>query len=121
MINLKTAIFFLLMGLLIFVLKSVLLVKFIHPKIWIIFTFMFSIALLGGSIMAIAKNKPKDQFTAFYLANMSIRMILALAFLGFMVFLKIELIQIFAINFIVLYLCGLIFEIIEISRNLRTF
>lgn len=95
--------------------------SFIHSKIWIIFTFLFSVSLLGGSIMYIAKNKPKDQFTAFYLANMVIRMILALAFLVFIIFLKVDQIQLFAINFIVLYLCCLIFEILEISRNLRNF
>ncbi len=91
----------------------------LHEHIWIIFVFFLAIAFLNYQLMIMAFEKNREKFITFFIASVVIRLILSLLFLGVFLFIKLENRQLFVINFFALYLCVLVFEIFENSRNLR--
>lgn len=93
--------------------------QLIHEHIWIVFVFFLALGFLNIQLMKMAFEKNKEKFITFFMASVVLRLILSLIFLGVFIFVKLENIQLFAINFFVLYLCVLVFEIFENSRNLR--
>lgn len=91
----------------------------LHEHIWIIFVFFLAIAFLNYQLMKMAFERNREKFITFFMASVVIRLILSLLFLGVFLFIKLENSQLFVINFFALYLCVLVFEIFENSRNLR--
>lgn len=120
--KIKTSIlFFLALGLLIFIFRYLGFSQYIHPKIWLIYAFFLAIAFLNYQLMKGAFENNREKFITYFMASVVVRLILSLLFLGTFVFTKVENLQLFAINFFVLYLCALVFEIFENSRNLQRF
>jgi fatty acid desaturase len=91
----------------------------LHPNIWFIFAFFLAIAFLNDQLMKIGFEKKREKFVSLFLASVVLRLVLSLLFLGIFIIIKLENPQLFTINFIVLYLCVLVFEIFENSRKLR--
>lgn len=93
----------------------------IHQNISYIFVFFIVLAILNYRISQLAMANNREKFVAMVAASMVIRLVLSMLFLIFFIFNKVQNPQSFAINFIVLYLCNLVFEIWEIISNLRRF
>lgn len=110
---------FVAIAIIIFFLQKSDFASILHSNIWMIFTFFLAIGFLNNQLMKMAFEKNKEKFIVFFMASVVGRLILSLLFLGVFIFLKLENVQLFAINFFALYLCVLIFEIFENSRNLR--
>ncbi len=91
----------------------------VHEKIWEIFAFFLAIAFLNHQLMKGAFENNRQKFITFFMASVVARLILSLVFFGIFAFIKVENVQLFALNFFVLYLCALSFEIFENSRNLQ--
>ena len=114
-----SSIFFIFIGLIIFALQKLGFNSYLHQYIWVIFVFFLALGFLNFTLMKFAFEKNKEKFIAFFMASVVLRLILSIVFLGAFIFIKLENIQLFVINFIVLYLCVLAFEIFENIRNLR--
>ena len=115
---LNTLFFFLFLGLCIYILLQIGQNTYLHKNIWLIYVFFVAVSFFGFRLISLGFENNREKFVIFFMANMVLRLILSLFFLGYFVYTKTENIQLFAINFIVLYLCALLFEIFEISRNL---
>ena len=102
-------------------LAKVLSKGLIHQNISYIIVFFIVLAILNYRISQMAMANNREKFVAMVAASMVIRLVLSMLFLIFFIFNKVENPQIFAINFIVLYLCNLVFEIWESISNLRRF
>ena len=63
--------------------------------------------------------KSYKNFIIIYLTTVVLRLIFSLVFIGLELYLGIKNQEIFILNFFVLYLCYTIFEIWNLSRNLR--
>jgi hypothetical protein len=93
--------------------------EFIHIKVWYIQGFFFFIYFISARINNIALSKPTSDFHIFYFTAMTIRFFLAIIFLFFWI-LKLDSQKFtFIINFIVLYLFYVGFEIYFLIHNLR--
>ena len=114
-----TIILFAIIATIIFSLQNFGYNHLLHEYIWIIFVFFLAVAFLNIQLMKMAFEKNREKFITFFMASVVIRLILSLLFLGAFIFIKLNNIQLFAINFFALYLCVLVFEIFENSRNLR--
>ncbi|MES2797327.1 MAG: hypothetical protein V4683_15245 [Bacteroidota bacterium] len=114
-----SAVLFFVIALIIYILQNFGYNHLIHANIWIIFVFFLAVAFLNYQLMKMAFEKNREKFITFFMASVVIRLILSLLFLGAFIFIKLENVQLFAINFFALYLCVLVFEIFENSRNLR--
>jgi hypothetical protein len=115
----KSIVFFSVLAIIIFTGQNFGYANFFHYHIWLIFAFFLAVAFLNSQLMKIAFEKNREKFITFFMASVVLRLILSLFFLGTFIFIKLENIQLFAINFFVLYLSALVFEIFENSRNLR--
>ncbi len=116
-----TFIFFVIFAFIILVLQYFGFADYVHTKIWIIFAFFLAIAFLNYQLMKFAFERNREKFIVFFMASVVIRLILSLIFLSTFIFIHLENAQLFVVNFFVLYLCLLVFEIFENSRNLQRF
>jgi hypothetical protein len=94
---------------------------YLHPKVTFIYVFLAFQSYLTFIIAQIGLKDGKEKFTQFQLANLTIRFILSLSFIGFFAYSGTPEIFLFVVNFFVLYLCSTNFEIIGLLRNLRRF
>lgn len=115
----NSIILFTILGLFIYLFQKFGYTHFIHEKIWIIFVFFLALAFLNYTLMKFAFENNREKFITFFMASVVIRLILSMVFLGAFIFVELNNIQIFVLNFIALYLCVLVFEIFENIRNLR--
>jgi hypothetical protein len=115
----RYVVFFAIIGILLFLLKNSSNSTLLHPNIWLIFTFFVAISFLSFQLVNMGTENKREKFVTFFMASVVLRLILSIIFLAVFIFQKIDNIQLFAINFIVLYLCALLFEIFENIRNLR--
>lgn len=112
-------VFFLVLGILIFVLQFFGFSFLVHKKIWFIFVFFLALGFLNFQLMKFAFQNNREKFIIFFMTSMVARLVFSLIFLGTFIFIKIEKPDLFALNFFALYLSVIIFEIFENSRNLR--
>ncbi len=108
-------------GIVIYFATQIGLFQYIHPHKWIILSFFFAISYLNHLLMQFGFAKNRENFVQYYLGSVVARLILSLAFIGAFVYLGTPDINIFIINFFVLYLCYTGFEIFGLYRNLRHF
>lgn len=107
-----------------FVFAGVLLCNFLIPdfiyhQVWIILVFFFLLTL--GSLMAIervSKKKP-DNFLGVYFSAMIVRLFISIIFATVFILVDRSRVFNFSINFLLLYLLFLGFEIYGIITNLR--
>jgi len=108
-------------GLLFYFATEIGLSQYVHPQKWVILSFFFAISYLNHFLMQIGFVKNRENFVQYYLGSITGRLILSLIFIGTYVYLGTSDINIFIINFFVLYLCYTGFEIFGLYRNLRHF
>jgi hypothetical protein len=93
----------------------------IHPQKWIILAFFFALSYLNHLLMQFGFAKNRENFVQFYLGGITARLILSLIFLGTFAYLGVSDLNLFIINFFVLYLFYTGFEIFDLYRKLRHF
>ncbi len=93
------------------------LADLLHRHIWVIFLFLFflSIATTGFTYMALNGNKNK--FRANYLLIITIRLLVAMIVLGYAVYMLIPNLKSFVINYFIIYLVFVIFELFSLNLN----
>jgi hypothetical protein len=108
-------------GIVIYFAPQVGLFQYLHPQKWIILSFFFAISYLNHLLMQQGFAKNRENFVQFYLGSVVARLILSLLFIGTFVYFGTPDINIFIINFFVLYLFYTGFEIFGLYSNLRHF
>jgi hypothetical protein len=108
-------------GLLFYVAPKIGLSQYVHPQKWVILAFFFAISYLNHLLMQMGFAKNRENFVQFYLGGITARMVLSLIFIGTFAYLGTLDINIFIIDFFVLYLCYTGFEIFGLFSKLRDF
>jgi hypothetical protein len=96
-----------------------LLPKTIHEEIWSIFGFVAGLSYLLGVVTQWLYTKSPEYFIHLKLLGMLIRILSSLGFIGILVALDLENIILFIVNFFLLFLFYLIFDIYYFISNLR--
>jgi hypothetical protein len=91
----------------------------LHPKKWLILTFFVAFSFLFHRVIEFGLREKQKNFIPFYLSTVVMRLVLSLIFIGIELYLGLQNTELFIINFFVLYLFYTIFEIWNLSRNLR--
>ena len=108
-------------GLLFYIAPKIGLSQYVHAQKWVILSFFFAISYLNHILMNLGFAKNRENFVQYYLGSITGRLILSLIFIGTYVYLGTPDINIFIINFFVLYLCYTGFEIFGLFSKLRDF
>lgn len=104
---------------------TILIVNFINPSwvyryTWLIVLFFFLLTIGSISATKYAARHWRKQFIQVYFGIMTLRLFISVAFALMLIVLDREHVLVFGINFLVLYLLFLGFEIYSILTNLRT-
>ncbi|WP_192348042.1 hypothetical protein [Algoriphagus sp. Y33] len=113
--------FFLLTGMvcLLIALLDWLLPSTIHEDIWKILTFLAVTSYLVGVTSIWLLKGSTENLLQIKMLGMVIRIIASLSFIGIMVFIGAENILLFVVNFFILFLFYLVFDIYTFLANLR--
>ncbi len=113
----QLSIFALIVALMISILSISPLASLLHQHIWVIFLFLFflSIATTGFTYMAL--NGERKKFRANYLLIITIRLLVAMIVLGYAVYMLIPDLKAFVINYFIIYLVFVIFELFTLNLN----
>jgi hypothetical protein len=93
----------------------------LHPQVWLIFGFFFSLDFLIKILVEQGMANKRENFIQFYLSTIVLRFILLLIFIAFGLYQYPEQKNLFVGNVFVLYLFFTFFEISVILRKLRRF
>lgn len=91
----------------------------LHPKMWLILGFFVTFSVLFHRVIEFGLREKQKNFIPFYLATVVLRLILCVIFIGVELYLGLQQQELFILNFFVLYLFYTVFEIWNLSRNLR--
>jgi hypothetical protein len=117
----RTALFYLLTVIVLFLAPYLGYGEYIHASKWIIISFFVATSYLHHTFVNLGMRDDRSKFIEFYLISFTIKLILTLLFIGIILFAGVENRQLFVINFFVLYLFLTVFEINNILRKLRRF
>lgn len=92
---------------------------FIHASIWITLICSAVIALIIAIYNAYALSMSAQSFVPLFLGSMLIRFFLSILVIAYLLFRYQDLRIILVLNFFIIYLCYLVFEIYSIIANLR--
>lgn len=92
---------------------------FLHPKRWLILGFFVGFSFLMHRLIEMGLQGKDKNIIIFYLSATVLRLILSLAFIGFELYRGLQQQELFILNFFVLYLFYTVFEIWNLSSNLR--
>lgn len=118
---LSIIVFYLALGIFIWILKISFLVEYIHPKINFIFLFFLFLSYLNHLLFEIGWKNNREKLIQIMMGVQAFRFISSLIFIGLFGYFEVENIYLFVINFFVLYLFSTNFEIITLLRKLRRF
>ncbi len=104
---------------------TILIIQYVEPDwiyhyVWLVVLFLFLITLGTIRLTHIASKKLNKQFIQVYFAIMTVRLLISLGFALIFIVKDRDHVLVFGLNFIVLYLLFLGFEIYTILTNLRT-
>ncbi|MDA0315217.1 MAG: hypothetical protein O2829_01460 [Bacteroidetes bacterium] len=98
---------------------GIILPKTIHSAIWNIFGFVAGLSYLLNVITFWLYQKFPENFVSLKILGMLIRFLSALGFIGILIVLGLENIILFLVNFFLIFLFYLIFDIYTFISNLR--
>jgi hypothetical protein len=102
-----------------FLAKYIGLAYLLHPSKWLILGFFVAFSLLFHRVIEFGLREKQKNFIPFYLATVVLRLILCIIFIGVELYLGLQQQELFILNFFVLYLFYTVFEIWNLSLNLR--
>ncbi|WP_337042221.1 hypothetical protein [Emticicia sp. 17c] len=91
----------------------------LHPQKWVILSFFVAFSFLFHRIIELAFREKRKNFVQFYLSTIVLRLFMSIIFIGIELYVGLKQQELFVINFFVLYLFYTIFEIWNLSSNLR--
>ena len=118
---LKMALFYGILGGLLYVLAQTSALTYMHPDLKFIFVFLLFQTYLTFNLAQLGLKNEGEKFIPFQMISLTIRFILSVVFIGYFAYIHTPNMVLFASNFFVLYLCSTNFEIFGLLRNLRRF
>jgi hypothetical protein len=118
---LKMAIFYGILGGLLYGLAQTSVLAYMHPDLKFIFVFLLFQTYLTFKLANLGSKNGGEKYIPFQMLTLSIRFILSVVFIGYFAYIHTLNMVLFASNFFVLYLCCTNFEIFGLLRNLRRF
>ena len=91
---------------------------FLHLHIWEIFFFLFFLSMSTTGLTYLALQKAPKKFRTNYLLIITIRLLIAMIILGYAVYMHISNLKIFVINYFIIYLIFVIFELFALNLNI---
>ncbi|MFC2187405.1 hypothetical protein ACFCT7_08810 [Fulvivirgaceae bacterium LMO-SS25] len=93
----------------------------IHSDIWTIFIFSFIVSILIGLANSyfVSRKDFAENLPQVFIASTVMRLLLSIFFVGIVLYLGVEDRLLWVINFFILYIFYLIFEIISLMTTLR--
>ncbi|MFY7908101.1 MAG: hypothetical protein ACOVO2_01035 [Emticicia sp.] len=116
---LRTIIFTSFFVIVFFLAKYFAIDTFLHSKRWLILGFFVAFSFLMHRLIDMGLQGKDKNIIMFYLAATVLRLILSLGFIGFELYRGLQQQELFILNFFVLYLFYTVFEIWNLSSNLR--
>ena len=90
-----------------------------HPQKWVILSFFVAYSFILHRILELGFRENRKNFIQIYLFTIVLRLVLSIIFIGIELYVGLKQQELFITNFFVLYLFYTIFEIWNLSRNLR--
>jgi hypothetical protein len=118
---LKMAIFYGILGGLLYGMAQTSVLAYMHPDLKFIFVFLLFQTYLTFNLANLGSKNGGEKYIPFQMLTLSIRFILSVVFIGYFAYIHTPNMVLFASNFFVLYLCCTNFEIFGLLRNLRRF
>jgi hypothetical protein len=107
------------LALVIYFLKNHLFPNWIHEKVWIILIFFSLFTLLSGIFVLYLIHLSKENTSNILLAASVLRLLASAAFFAVLMFIGIDHQMLFVINFFIVYLSYLLFDMLTLITNLR--
>lgn len=107
------------LGIVFFVADRLYKPNWLHPYWPYLLLFYTMLSVLLHRLMSFVKDPKSAQFTTFFLAFTTAKLILSLAFMGVMLYNNVPGRKIFVLSFLGLYLVYTSFEIYGLTRKLR--
>jgi hypothetical protein len=118
---LKMALFYGILGGLLYSVGQTSLALYLHPYLKFIFVFLLFQTYLTLNLAQLGLKNEGEKFIPFQMISLTIRFILSVIFIGYFAYSHTPDMVLFTSNFFVLYLCSTNFEIFGLLRNLRRF
>lgn len=109
----------LLLGIVFFVAQHYGNAAWVHPYWPYLLLFYLALSALLHRLMSFVNDPESAQFTTFYLAFVTAKLVLSLSFLGVLLYYGVPERVTFVLTFLVLYLVYTSFEIYGLARKLR--
>ena len=90
-----------------------------HHQVWNMLLFYFLLTLFTGYLSQIILKNGKDNFVAAVLGGTIFRFIISLGYILVILFIGVDNIILFVVNFFIIYLLYLLFDIYGLMANLR--
>jgi hypothetical protein len=91
----------------------------VHPKIWEIILFYLILTGLSGLLIQYLIKISKENFASILLLGTILRFLASIVFVGIALYQGVENLILFVVNFFVVYLLYLLFDIYALITNLR--
>lgn len=94
---------------------------YLHPKKYVMLAFFAAVSYLFFVISKQGMRGKGDKFIQFYLSTVIVRFLACVIFVTIFLYIGVENVKLFVLNFFVLYLFFTLFETFGLYRNLRRF
>ena len=111
-----------LLAAIIFILQNISITNhLVHSGIWTIFLFSFLVAIFIGlsNSYFVSRKDFAENLTQIFLASTVMRLLLSVFFVGIILYLDVDDRLLWVINFFILYISYLLFEIFSLMTTLR--
>lgn len=118
-LTLKLLAFSLIIAGLVYVIQAFIMPEWIHATFWIMLSFFMLLTWVTGILTSYLIKISKENSVNILLGAIGIRLMASIGFITIMLLLKTENIILFVINFFIVYLLYLLFDIYGVIANLR--
>jgi hypothetical protein len=118
-LTLKLLVFSLLIAGIIYLLQEFIKPEWVHETMWIILSFFVILTWLTGMFTHYLLELSKENSVSIILGGIVIRFLASIGFVAILLFMGVENLILFVVNFFIIYFFYLLFDIYTLISNLR--
>jgi hypothetical protein len=118
-LTLKLLFFSLLIAGIIYLLQEFIKPEWVHETMWIILSFFVILTWLTGMFTHYLLELSKENSVSIILGGIGIRFLASVGFVAILLFMGVENLILFVVNFFIIYFFYLLFDIYTLISNLR--
>jgi hypothetical protein len=118
-LTLKLLVFSLLIAGIIYLLQEFIKPEWVHETMWIILSFFVVLTWLTGMFTHYLLELSKENSVSIILGGIGIRFLASVGFVAILLFMGVENLILFVVNFFIIYFFYLLFDIYTLISNLR--